>query len=501
MKTQREAAQRVRVTITNRSVIFHPPFPETALLPFFRYRVPGYYFSPAYRMGAWDGYTYLLKNGACPTGLFLEQKREIKRKLGIKFRIKDLRVTPAFHKLRKDVDARLFQDECLTAMVTASDSGGVVLSATGTGKTYIAGKYFKLLDGRGVFVVDELTLLRQTKRDLEKVLGEKVGMIGNSVFQPRRITVATIQTLHKRRKDSRFRRWYRDLDVAIIDELHLALNRRNIAVVRQMNPKAVFGLTATLQLTRTAIRLRAAAICGPVIFRYPLLEGVKDKHLTPGVAIGVDIVKRKPSYCNGYREEYPALITRGLEWNEAIRRIAKVAVKRGKHVLILVDRVKHLRHLSAELSDVPHKLAYGHKKVIERVKAIKQFEASKIRLLIANKVFMKGISINALDLIIDGASLRSPNTTQQKYGRGVRLCHNKRGLIFIDVGYRNPDGVEKGDKHWNRFHRAAKQRRRALRAIGITVKSVEWDNNPKAILDAGERQLDKLLVKERLKHT
>ena len=51
------------------------------------------------------------------------------------------------------------------------------------------------------------------------------------------------------------------------------------------------------------------------------------------------------------------------------------------------------------LEDIPHRLAYGEKKVIERKVAIKDFDESKIRLIIANQVFKKGITIKKVNTI------------------------------------------------------------------------------------------------------
>jgi superfamily II DNA or RNA helicase len=228
-------------------------------------------------------------------------------------------------------------------MVKASNVGGLIINATGTGKTRIAGMYFQRLEGYGVFIVDELTLLDQARKELSKFLGEKVGIIGDMKFKPRRITVATIQTLHKHRYDKGYDKWRRQLEVIFIDEIHLALNRRNLNTVSRIPVKAIFGLTATLELNKKDVRLRATALAGPVIYEYPLDKGVKEKYLTPGVVVGVDIVEDAPDMKMEYRDLYDLMVADNRLWNEVIARLVEVGYEKGKHILVIVERVKHLK--------------------------------------------------------------------------------------------------------------------------------------------------------------
>jgi hypothetical protein len=105
------------------------------------------------------------------------------------------------------------------------------------------------------------------------------------------------------------------------------------------------------------------------------------------------------------------------------------------------------------------------------------------------------VSINAIDVMIDGASQRSKNDARQKYGRGVRLNKGKRGLIYFDVGYKNPEGVTRDDDNWNRFERNARSRRTAFRKAQTKVTAIEWEKNPKGIYKLAEKELDKVLAK------
>ncbi len=460
---------------------------------YWRFRPPGYFFSPLYRAHKWDGYVSMFKRGRVPAGLFLATYEQIQKEQNCEFVIDDTRERPPYAKTytANEEDRYEFQDDCLDAMFRSSKTGGIILAGTGSGKTRIAGKYFKVMLGIGVFVVDELTLLKQAKADLEKVLGEKVGVIGKGEFSPKRISVATIQTLHIHREDHRFDPWMKSVDVIFLDELHIQLNRRNIDTLKSIPAKAVFGLTATLQVKKAIVRTKAFAMCGPIIYSYPLEQGVKDGNLTPGLVVGVDVEKAHVSH--DYPSDYDDLIVDGKDWNHVVCRLARVGHDLGKHVLILVERVRHLKNLSKKLADIPHRTAFGGIPVSDREKAKKAFNKDKIRLLIANKVFKKGISIDAIDVIIECAAMKSPNDAQQKYGRGVRLNVGKDGLIFFHIGYKNPAQINQYSIRYNRFEKASRKARRALRENKVNVVKVKWEKNTKEIYRIAEKELAKVV--------
>lgn len=364
-----------------------------------------------------------------------------------------------------------------------------------TGKTFIAGLYCKALKGNALFVVDELTLLKQAQAELTKVMGEEVGEIGNSIFDPQRISVGTIQTIHRHRFDKKFTPWSNRLHVIILDEMHLALARRNIETIKTIRPAVVFGLTATLELKKKIVAMKAYELAGPVIFSYPLQQGVREGFLSKGVAISVRVdnpievekvtggnwYQRRRLAMLRYPREYEAIIVRGVDRNQTIVDLVEWSHKLGKYTIVLVERVKHLHHLSQELSHIPHEVVFGEKEVIQRQISNLKFEAGVSRVILTTKVFKKGINIKRVDVIIDGAGMKSRNDAVQKYGRGVRMCEEKAGLIYLDI-------ADVG----NRFENAGKGRALALKKIGVPVFKVSSELGAERILALAEEKLSKL---------
>lgn len=459
-------AVRIKAVLTNRTTTIDWTISQALrdkLRDMFSFRPNGYQFMPLYKRGVWDGYIHLYRRNTIATGLFLAMKAEVEKELGVQFLLESRLVAPKFSpELRLQDSTRDYQEECVQKMIETAKKGlgGLILSATGTGKTLTAGVFFKNLIGSAVFVVDELTLLEQSKLELERVTGEPVGWMGKSEFEPQRITVATVQTLHIHRNKPRFRDWAQSLQVMLIDEIHTMLNKRQEKVVDAFRPLVVFGLTATLQLKQKPIRFSAFALTGPVIFEYGLKRGTDEGWLTRGIVVQVE-VPFAWGRTEHWTETYRKCVINSEFRNDIITAIVRRALAEGRSVVLLVEWIDHLKLLSELLSDIPHRLVYGAVLSEDRIKAKAGFDRKEIRLLIANKVFTKGVDIKTVDCIIDAAARKSKTDCVQKFGRGVRLAEGKTGLVYFDIADMD-----------NRFEKASLSRRAGFLAAKIKVFKV-----------------------------
>lgn len=487
----------LRVTLTNRWATFHCSADEQAeLKKLYSYDVPGSQFSGAYKEGGWDGRKNLMARGRVASGLFLDRLAALKSAYALE--VADKRVAPRFRDLELR-SSRPFQVDCVHAMVKASRVGGVVIMATGDGKTFTAAMYFKILVGSAVFVCDELTLQEQSRQEFEAALGERVGMVGDGKFDPRRITVATVQTLARARKKAAFRKWFESLSVVVIDEVHVAINKRNIDVITGVKPLAVFGLTATLELSKEHVRMPVAALCGPVIFEHTIREGTEEGHLTAGTAVFVAyrgaLKGPAPGYWSKVRVKGEGLVDFFVKpWsreaayryhvalnkgrNDCIEALVREGLRRGHSVCVLVNQVCHMRALSLRLRDVEHRALCGDRAVSgdpkDRIRALREMDAGRLKLFIATRVFGKGVSVNALSLIIDGTALPGRNGAMQRYGRGVRVAAGKDRLLYVDIADRG------------RFGDASRSRESALMETGAEAVHVDWCGDAAAVFDAVE---------------
>lgn len=423
-------------------------------------------------MGEWDGMIHMMRYSRVSIGLFQARRAEIEEHFRVE--VTEDVLPPLQFRRKADPSLRPYQRKAVKAMIDASGVGGIILSATGSGKTKLAGGYCKRLVGTGVFLVDELSLLEQARREISAAMdGEPVGVVGKSIFAPQRITVATVQTVHKHSKRPDFRAWFRKLDVLIIDELHVQLNRRNFDSVTKIRPRAVFGLTATLELRRPEVEMPSLSLCGPVIFNYSIKQGTEEGYLSKGRIVIVPFLDPLKGIAPGYwstfagkrifiqagspQAEYRRHIVKNKARNNLIEKLVRANPER--QTIVLVERKLHLRLLSKRLADLPHEALSGDVDSATRLAAMKHMDAGMLHLILATRVFAKGVDIRTVDCIIDATGKPSRNNVIQRYGRGVRQAEGKTELLFYDIA----------DRGNSKFTDAAWARFRALKETGAPI--------------------------------
>lgn len=432
----------------------------------------------------WNGKLSMLKRGVLSVGLLIEMQKEIKE-AGFRIKIKgwkhrpSVKKKPGFRELDKKYD---FQNKAVDKMLGClRKGGGTVLAATGSGKTKTTAQFFSCIAGECLFVVDQIHLLYQAQEELAKWLKENVGIVGNSKFKPKRITVATIQTLWLHRKKPHFKKWIRGIEVVIIDELHKQMSRRNFRVVDIIKPAAVIGLTATLQMKRKEVRMKVASVAGPIIFEFPVEKGIKSGVLSKGAVVQVQIPNAPYSLAEDFDEAPDLPYQLNVIHNPAVIKCVQALVKEGVRkklaVVILCDRIAHLKLIQKKLYDYDPAVVWGSVNQEKRERIIEKFENGKIDVIIASSVFTKGVNIKRISLIIDIAQRKNKNDALQKLGRGLRKHGSKSMLRYIDLST-EPAMKKEGSSRRNTFKKA-----------GIPVKVITWKTSAKTILKACKEQI------------
>jgi superfamily II DNA or RNA helicase len=415
-------------------------------------------------IGGWDGTIKLYTRDKVPAGLFRAIKKQTEQDLGIKFKVTYQRPEIVTKTGFSEKDPRYqYQNDCVGKMLqNLRRGGGIVLCATGSGKTKIAGQLFSWVPYYCVFLVDSLDLLYQTQKELKYWLKEPIGVVGDQKFELQRVTVATVQTLKLHMKDLKFRRWFKKVRICLVDELHELMAKKNYELISQMNLIAKFGLTATLQLKRKEVRYKAFSFCGPVIFEFPLSEGIEKKVLTQGTVLQLQFECEAIEY-EDWRREYEEQVYSNEVKLKALQLIAQYLIQKNCAVVVLCELIKHIKILDKTLKDLPHKLAYGAIGKVQRKTDRDEFERGKGNLILANKVFKKGINVKRLNVVIDLAEQKSKNDAQQKFGRGVRLHETKTLFRYIDF---SSTGTE-------RYRKAGVSRLNVLKALKVPVTKIK----------------------------
>jgi superfamily II DNA or RNA helicase len=193
----------------------------------------------------------------------------------------------------KEVEPRKYQLEAVESMIHVDK--GILILATGTGKTVIYSLYIKKCKGRYLIVVPSKTLVNQTTEKCNQILGDefKFYIYKTGIKLPSRddcknlVIVGTYQNSHNIIK------YVKDLDCIFFDECHTTVilkptkNKEQLSRFQTLLDypcKKKFFATATekniTSETENPISMDDEKIYGPVLYRYTLGEAIREGYLT-----------------------------------------------------------------------------------------------------------------------------------------------------------------------------------------------------------------------------
>ena len=135
----------------------------------------------------------------------------------------------------------------LKKILEAGEDRALLISATGTGKTYASAFAMRELGfKRGLFLVHRGQLARQTKKSYEKVFAKSIsmGLVGAGYHEyDADYVFATVQTLNR---DEHLLQFDKDtFDCIVLDEAHHVTADTYQKIMKHFSPKLWLGMTAT----------------------------------------------------------------------------------------------------------------------------------------------------------------------------------------------------------------------------------------------------------------
>ncbi len=343
------------------------------------YYPEGYRFTTAYKLRQWDGRKTLwrARDRTFPAGL-AQHIEHVLSKAGYRVRLISQRSVPMKEFPCHPVPAYTLQPHQQRAVAAIMHSGrGIIEHAVGAGKSIIMTEAIRRLGVRSLVIVqrkENLTQLLDTLRTNLKPLphgtdpAATVGVLGDGVWEPGTVTVATIQTITRHlsatgrhggielealAKRKRMLELLASFAAIHVDEAH-HLPANSYAVLMANTPNAFYriGYSATpMRSGSKEQRLLVEGLCGPVIHSHSPADNVE-----AGRAVPVDVYILEgcdpPPLEKG--ERYPIELVRGIvqndERNEKVTRLGLAMGKRGP-TLILTERLEHGKILAAMLEE------------------------------------------------------------------------------------------------------------------------------------------------------
>lgn len=428
------------------------------------YFVQGANFSAAYKTGwwdnkqkkwrKWDGFNRLLsKDHKFLTGL-LERVTSILKNHSVDYKITDHRKEVPFRKKikTKNIEPREYQKRVLDNCM--KHRGGLVASATGSGKTVMMVELVANTNVKTMIYVIGIDLLYQTKAAFEKMLGTRVGMIGDGHADVQRINICTCWTASRalgkkyvsfddedRSPKEKFDdsnkaeivRAIKTSEMYIVDECQV-LGTETLNTINKASASAryKFGFSGTPYRSDNS-DLLLEAVCGKIICEVTSSELINSGYLVKPKIQFVSV----PAYGGSsttYQSIYKEYIVENDIRNTKIIKIAAKLVEAKRKVLILVKNIKHGKILAEEAQklNIGTYFVSGIVDSDTRNEIKQKFVDGTIDLMIASVIFDTGIDIPSLDALILAGGGKSKGRTIQRIGRVLRPAPGKKDAIVVD---------------------------------------------------------------------
>lgn len=330
----------------------------------------------------------------------------------------------------------------LHALVAAGDHRGLVVSATGTGKTYLGAFAVKdFRPRRFLYVVHREQIARKSLASFRRVIGgpaSDYGMLtGDRHDWAAKYLFATIQTLSqpavlKRLAPTSF-------DYILIDEAHRVAAPSYRRVLDHFRPQFCLGMTATPD--RPDNQDVYAAFDYHLAYEIRLQDALEAGMLAPFHYVGV--------------QDYVTPAGETIDDTTSLHRL--VAAERVHYVLARLDyygycgsrprglvfcsRQDEARALANQFSAAGHPAVAltNTDRPARRRAAVDQLTAGKLEYIVTVDLFNEGIDIPSLNQIVMLRNTQSAIVFLQQLGRGLRKYPGKDYVTVLDFigNYKN----------------------------------------------------------------
>lgn len=329
----------------------------------------------------------------------------------------------------------------LNALVANGEKRGLVVSATGTGKTYLgafAVKDFK--PKKFLYVVHRQQIAKKSLESFYKVIGSSrkdYGLLsGDHHDVNRKYVFATVQTLSQ--PDVLASLAEDEFDYILIDEAHRAAAPSYQKILAHFKPEFLLGMTATPE--RMDEQNVYQIFDYNLAYEIRLRDALEEKMLTPFHYVGVqdyEVAGQTIDETTGLRylvsEQRVDYVLKEIEYYGYC----------GDHAkgLVFCSRQDEAKELAILFSQKGHPAVALTNEDSEkrRSEVIAELVNGKIEYIIAVDLFNEGIDIPSLNQIIMLRNTQSSIVFMQQLGRGLRKYPGKNFVTVLDFigNYKN----------------------------------------------------------------
>jgi superfamily II DNA or RNA helicase/HKD family nuclease/SOS-response transcriptional repressor LexA len=356
-------------------------------------------------------------------------------------------------KLNLKITPNSMQSEALDNLKNLREENdkALIISATGTGKTYLAAFDAKVFNPKKLlFVVHRLNIAKKAMETFQTIFGTSKTMglySGQRRELDKDFLFSTVQTISKLNHLEQFNQNY--FDYIIIDESHRSGAKSYIRLINYFKPKFLLGMTATPD--RTDGNDIYSLFDHNIAYEIRLNKAMEEDMLIPFHYYGVTDLSVNNEVLEN--ESDFRLLTADERVNKIISKIEFYGSDNGiARGLVFCSKKNEAKELSKKFNQKGYKtLALtGDSSEDERAKAIEKIEsddlAIKLDYIFTVDIFNEGVDIPRINQVVMIRPTQSAIIFIQQLGRGLRKTDNKYYLIpmalYGDTSY-NKDKIRK----------------------------------------------------------
>ncbi|MBD5506470.1 MAG: DEAD/DEAH box helicase [Lachnospiraceae bacterium] len=339
----------------------------------------------------------------------------------------------------------------LRKILVTGEERALLISATGTGKTYASAFAMRELEFKRVlFLVHRGQLARQTKRSYERVFGSNVsmGLVGAGYHEyDKDYVFATVQTLNREEHLIKYKP--ADFDCIILDEAHHSSANSYQKIMSYFMPKLWLGMTATPDKRDDNEEGRNIyeIFHHQIAYEIRLQQAMEQKLLCPFHYFGIsDLSMVKDKTLKAQKLETKDF--NQLVCDERVKHIVEQAEYygySGERVkgLVFCSRIDESKELSNKFNELGYRTIAlnGDAAEEERAEAFERLamdesdateDRQPLDYIFSVEILNEGVDIVEVNQVIMLRPTESPIVFIQQLGRGLRKAEGKEYLVVLD---------------------------------------------------------------------
>lgn len=338
------------------------------------------------------------------------------------------------------IKPNLMQKEALSNLADLRKnnvSKALLISATGTGKTYLSAFDVKNFNAKSMlFIVHRENILLDAQNTFKQIFGDDFNSCifsgSNQNIQGFNFIFATIQSLSREQHLTRF-----DPDAfeyMIIDESHRSGSSSYLKVLEYFKPKFLLGMTATPERTDGFDIFKAFDY--NIAYEIRLQKAMESNLVCPFHYFGIsDLEIDGKTVDKNTAFQY-------LVSDERVKRVKEASDKFGTdsselRALVFCSNVKECQELAFKMNQLGiNSISLSGENSIEQrtaaIQSIGSLDAERIEMIFTVDIFNEGIDIPKINQVIFLRATESSIIYIQQLGRGLRKSESKEYLTVID---------------------------------------------------------------------